>query len=222
MGTKNILVVVAHPDDEVLGLGATLCIHRDKGHKISILILGNGEDSRGIEFSNVSKRLKQANKVADKLKAKLFIEDFPDNAFDSVPLLNITKKVEKIIDMVRPDLIYTHYSDDLNIDHRLTFQSVMTAARPLSGSSVKKIISFETLSSTEWQTKGHKQFAPNYYVDISKYLKKKKEIIASYSGEMRGYPHSRSLEGVEILATYRGIESGLKFAEAFEIIRIIE
>lgn len=220
--SKTILVVVAHPDDEVLGVGGTLLRHRNSGDKIFILILSNGEDSRGEQIADAKKRFLQAKKVASLLRAELYLHDFPDNAFDSVSLLKITRKVEEVLFKVKPDVIYTHHGGDLNIDHHLTFEAVLTSVRPILKKRVEAILSFETLSSTEWQVKTLKQFSPNYYVDISKHLAEKKKLVSVYKDELRDYPHSRSLEGVEILAKYRGLESGIKFAEAFHVIRIVK
>ncbi|MEK7194237.1 MAG: PIG-L family deacetylase [Patescibacteria group bacterium] len=219
--TNKVLVVVAHPDDELLGLAGTLCKHRDAGDNVSILILANGEDSRDTG-ANAKKRLGQAGRVAKKLKAKLYLENLPDNQFDSVPLLKIAKLVEKVIFKVKPSIVYTHHPQDLNIDHQKACEAVMTACRPMPGVHVRKIFGFETLSSTEWQIKDFRQFAPNHYVDIHKYLKEKRSLLKHYHDEMRNYPHSRSYEGVEILAKYRGLEVGLKSAEAFEVLRSID
>lgn len=221
MKKSRVLVVAAHPDDELLGLGGTLCRHRDKGDAVAILILGNGEDARDVG-ANPAKRFRQAGRVAKRLKAKLYLENLPDNQFDAVPLLKIAKMVEKAVFKVRPDIVYTHHPQDLNIDHQKTCEAVMTACRPLPGMQVRKILGFETLSSTEWQIKNFRQFAPNYYVDIHKYLKEKQTLLKHYQGEMRPYPHPRSYEGVAILAKYRGLEVGLKSAEAFEVLRILD
>lgn len=219
---KRILVVAAHPDDELLGLAGTLCLHRDKGDQIYILILSNGENSRGSEIADSLKRLKQARKVARMIGAKLFMEDFPDNAFDSVSLLSIAQTIEKVMKKVNPHMVYTHHSGDLNIDHTLTSHAVMVAFRPVYDGCLESILTFETLSSTEWQAKDHRQFAPNHYIDISSRLEEKKKLLSIYADELREYPHSRSLEGVEILSKYRGMESGLKAAEAFQIIRTVK
>ena len=219
---ESVLVIAAHPDDELLGLGGTLCRHRDEGDVITILLLSNGEDSRGKEISDPKKRLIQATLVAEKLNAELNTKNFPDNAFDSVPLLEITKSIEGIISGVRPSVIYTHHSEDLNIDHRLTFQAAITAARPISGRSVKKIFTFETPSSTEWQDYNRKVFIPSYFSDISKYLSEKNKLLSIYKDEIRSFPHPRSLEGIEVLAKYRGMEVGLLAAEAFQVVRIIK
>jgi len=217
---RKILVVAAHPDDEVLGMGATLCAHRDLGDKISILLLANGEDSRD-KTNDPKKRFGQAKAVAKRLRAKLYLEDFPDNQFDAVPLLIIAKAIEKIISKVQPDLVYTHHIDDLNVDHRISCQAVLTACRPQPKFCVSEILSFEVLSSTEWQKRDYRSFMPNHYVDVSTLIAEKKILMGHYAHELRKYPHPRSLEGIDILAKYRGIEVGLPWAEAFHIIRKI-
>lgn len=220
--SKTILVVVAHPDDELLGLGGTLVKHRNAGDNIHILILANGEDSRGKEIANVSLRNEQATQVATCLKAKITIEDFPDNAFDSVPLLEIAKKIEHTFFEIRPEIIYTHHANDLNTDHRRTAQAVLTAARPMPGSTVTDIYAFETLSSTEWQEKRPEtNFCPTHYENIQDVLEEKIELLSLYRNEMRPYPHPRSVEGVRILAQWRGLEVGLYAAEAFEVVRSV-
>jgi len=220
---NKILIVAAHPDDEVLGAGGTILKHAQNGDEVNILILGDGESSREAG-ADIAKREKQCQEVAEKLGAKnVYLEKFPDNAFDSVSLLKITKKVETIINQLKPDTIYTHHAHDLNIDHRLTFQAVLTACRPQPGFFVKKILAFEILSSTEWQVKdGGDIFCPNEYNNIEDFIEKKIEASQVYKDELRDYPHPRSIEGVKILAQYRGLEAGLNFAEAFRIVRLIK
>ena len=117
------------------------------------------------------------------------------------------------------DILYTHHEYDLNVDHRRTFEAVLTASRPCNAHAPLEIRTFETLSSTEWQSKDHKQFAPNIYVDIANTIEKKNKALQCYTSEMREYPHSRSFDGVRIQAQHRGLESGLKFVEAFRLIR---
>lgn len=220
---NNILVVAAHPDDEILGVGGTILKHINNNDTVSILILGDGETSRGVNI-NIRKREEQAEKVAQAFRVEnIFLEKFPDNKFDSVPLLQIIKKVEEIIYQIKPNIIYTHCQNDLNIDHQLTFRAVLTVCRPQPDFFVKKILTFETLSSSEWQIKDQSHiFCPTEYVDIVEFIDKKLKILKNYDGELREYPHPRSIEGVKILAQYRGMEIGCKFAEAFQIIRSIK
>jgi len=219
---RKILIIAAHPDDEILGAGGTILKHIKNGDEINVLILGDGETSRDIG-ADIFKREKQARKIASILRFKsINLEKLPDNRFDSLPLLDIVKKVEKIVNEVEPDIVYTHWRDDLNIDHCITFEAVLTACRPKPGFCVKEILSFEVPSSTEWQVKDASHvFCPNEYVDISDMIDTKLGLLQIYSDELCEYPHPRSVEGVKILAQYRGIEAGLRFAEAFFVVRKI-
>jgi N-acetylglucosamine malate deacetylase 1 len=220
---SNVLVVVAHPDDEVLGAGGVILRHKDIGDTVSVLILSDGETSRdnGVD---IKKRNEQALQAANVLGVdNSFFAAFPDNSFDTVALLDIAKKIEEVIRQINPSIIYTHHANDLNIDHRRTCEAVLTAARPQPGYPVRAIYSFEVLSSTEWQIKSsEKLFAPTLYVDIKKYINKKKEALSIYKDELQPSPHPRSLEGVDVLATWRGMEVGLEYAEAFVLIREIK
>lgn len=220
---NKILVVAAHPDDEILGMGGTLTKMADEGSEISILFLSAGEASRGKKFANEVLRQNQAKQVRKLLKVNsLTFKNFPDNAFDSVALLKITQEVEMVVRKLSPEVVFTHHHGDLNIDHRLTFQAVMTALRP-GKSSVRKIYSFEVLSSTEWQVKTTDNvFLPSTYVDIEKHVDKKIELMKIYSREVTSFPFPRSEEGIMTLAKFRGMESGLKFAEAFQLVRATE
>jgi len=219
---KQILVIAAHPDDEVLGMGGTLLKLTKEKCDLHIAFLSRGEASRGQRISNESLRMGQAKRVGKRLGARIhWIENFPDNEFDKVSLLSITKSVERIIKEIDPQTVYTHHHGDLNIDHRLTFGAVMTALRP-GKSVVKEIFSFEVLSSTEWQVKDSGNvFLPNAYVDIEEHIDGKVELMSIYEREIGKFPFPRSKEGVRTLAKYRGMESGLKYAEAFELIRNI-
>jgi len=218
---NKILVVAAHPDDEVVGVGGTILKHIGVGDRVSILLLGDGVTSRGASVTDIKKRRDQAKQAARVLGVeKVIVEALPDNKFDSVPLLDIVKKVEKVIYIIKPNIVYTHFGDDLNIDHRLTFQAVLTVCRPQPKFFVKKILAFETLSSTEWQVKKkNKLFCPSEYNDIGKFINKKIKAMEIYSDELKKYPHPRSKEGIRILAQYRGLEVGYKYAEAFQVIR---
>jgi LmbE family N-acetylglucosaminyl deacetylase len=153
----------------------------------------------------------------------LFFAGLPDNRFDNLDLLEIVKLVEKYIEQLHPERIYTHHAYDLNLDHQITFQAVLTACRPQQGCPVKELLCFETPSSTEWQAPAkEKVFVPNVFVDISLTIELKKKALAEYVSELRNYPHPRSVEGIEIIANRWGLVVGKKFVEAFELIRMIE
>lgn len=218
-----ILVVAAHSDDETLGCGGTIAKHIESGDKVTVMFMTDGVSSRDINDNNANLRGLASREAMKALGVNdVRQSNFPDNKMDSVPLIDIVKDIEAVISNVAPNIVYTHFSHDLNIDHQLTHSAVMTACRPQSWSSVKQILCFEVLSSTEWNSYGKCKFNPNKFVDIEPFWLKKKNALEAYSEEMRAHPHSRSLEAVEALAVLRGSIVGLKKAESFQIERMIE
>ncbi|KYK25261.1 GlcNAc-PI de-N-acetylase [Euryarchaeota archaeon SM23-78] len=221
---NRILVVSAHPDDEVLGVGGTIRKKVNQGNEAYCIIAAEGITSRNTkESAKELKKLHEQTLKASKIIGykKVFFLNLPDNRMDSINLLDIIKKIEEIIEKIKPQIVYTHDLSDLNIDHRICFKAVMVATRPTNGCCVNEIYTFETLSSTEWQAKTNKIFQPNTYEDISNEIESKINALKEYKGEIRNYPHPRSERGVRILAKYRGLESGLENAEAFCLIRRI-
>jgi len=221
---KKILVISAHPDDEILGAGGTLANHSKLGDEVYCLILGEGVTSREGGTKEMVEKLRQETKEAGEIIGfkNIYFCNFKDNCFDTISLLEITKVIEKYLDLIKPDVVYTHHEYDLNIDHQRTFRAVLTACRPPHPNCPQKIYTFETLSSTEWQKKDHKQFSPNFYVSIETMLEKKIDAMRKYATELRKYPHPRSLEGIKILAQYRGLEVATTYAEAFCLVREIK
>ena len=223
---KNVLVVASHPDDEVLGCGGTLYNLKKNGAKISGLFLSDGESSRKHLKINklILNRKKQAIKAGKIIGIKKSIfGNFPDNSMDSVPLLKIIQFIEKHIKKIKPDTIFTHFESDLNVDHQITSKAVITACRPIKNQTVKSILFFEILSSSEWNISiKNKSFKPNYFVDISKSIKFKLKALKQYKREMRTWPHPRSIEGVKLLSKTRGSSVGLSNAEAFILGRYVE
>ena len=219
----NILVVAAHPDDEVLGCGGAIAKHTQNGDQVHILILAEGATSRNpnrdrqlfaSELSTLETAAHQASKILG--VDSLFLYDFPDNRMDSCDLLDIIKVIEQAIDQYQPQIVYTHHAGDVNIDHQLIHRATVTACRPIPNQSVQTLLFFEIPSSTEWQTSGSAlPFIPNWFVDISETLECKLKALEVYKSEMRPYPHPRSLEAVEYLARWRGATIGVKAAEAF-------
>tara|TARA_Y100001935_G_scaffold255448_1_gene268545 strand:- start:10790 stop:11473 length:684 start_codon:yes stop_codon:yes gene_type:complete len=224
---KKILVVAAHPDDEVLGCGATLLRFKKQGCKIKVIFLTDGESSRlGAKNLDelVSKRKKNAEQVSNKAKFHLPVfGKFKDNQLDKEPLLHVTQFIEKEIMKFKPDTIFTHFENDLNVDHQKAFNAVNIACRPLSKSFVKNIYCFEIPSNTNLilTRKNKKLYNPNFFVDINNFINKKISLLKIYKSELRKWPHTRSLKGIKNLAEYRGSQVGLKFAEAFITIREI-
>ena len=232
----KVLVIAAHPDDEVLGMGGLLKKFSKKENDIKIVFLATGISSRrSNDYLNstkykinnnlkndIEKQIEKLQKDARKALSvlgikKIQFEDFPDNEMDTVSNLKITKKIEAIIDDYRPDTVYTHSQCDINVDHRLIYESTITATRPKKNSVVKQVISFETPSSTEWYFP--QKFSPNIFVDISKELKFKLKAMQYYKNELMEFPHPRSIEALEIIAKRWGTVCGFNAAEAFCLVR---
>jgi len=220
---KRIAAIFAHPDDEVLGCGAVMARHALAGDEVRILILATGLASRGgVPDKAAFERLRaDARGAADAVGAgDVVFCDFPDNAMDSVPLLSVIQRIEVFLEAFPAERIYTHHAGDLNIDHRVTHQAVLTACRPLPGAVTREILACEVNSSTEWSPPGSFQpFLPTEFVDVTATLDHKVSALACYKGELRDWPHPRSLEGVRALARWRGAQSGFDAAEAFVTVR---
>ena len=222
---NRVLVIAAHPDDEVLGVGATIARHVDDGDVAYALILGQGQLSRDniTDANDVLKELqKDAIECARIIGFKdIIFESFPDNQFDIVSNLSIVKVIEKYIENLKPNIIYTHHYGDLNIDHKITHNAVMTATRPFA-SFVNEIYSFETMSATECNFDyAYSAFKPNYFIAVDKWINKKIDALKCYKSEMRDFPHPRSIENVECTAKKWGSLCGANFAEAFEVLRVV-
>lgn len=222
---NSVLVVAAHPDDEAIGCFGSLLKHYKLGDIINIIFLTDGVSSRGRNIKNSQIRKQNCIKVLNFIglkKNNVFFLDYPDNKLDSVPLLDVVKNIESIKKKIKPNIIYTHFSNDLNIDHRIAYQAAITASRPTNGETVKKIFCFEVLSSTEWSDKNKKTFSPNYFVDISKFISQKIKALKIYDKEIQKSPNARSIENIKNLAILRGSASGFFYAEAFFIERYVE
>jgi len=228
---RNIMIVVAHPDDELLGLGATMnMLIKDFNVNTHVVILGEGITSRSSvrDVTEWSEELQIHKQNMIEAQAEIGYHsiksyDFPDNRFDSVSLLDIIKVVESEKNLFMPSVIFTHHGGDLNIDHQRTFQAVMTACRPIKEEIVKAIFTFETPSGTEWQsTSDPRIFAPNVYFEIQKTnLDAKIRAMEKYKYEKRQFPHPRSPQALDIQSQRCGISVGANYAESFQLIRLI-
>jgi len=221
----NILVVAAHPDDEVLGCGGAVARHAAQGDVVHVLILAEGATSRQSERDTeaAGDTLEHLRQCTRKAAGILGVQPphfagLPDNRLDGMELLDIIKPIEAMIEEVKPQVVYTHHSGDLNIDHKLAYQAVLTAARPLPGADIRAVYTFETVSSTEWSGgDGRDQFQPVRFIDITNTLEAKLQALHAYEVEMRPFPHARSIENVTSLARTRGASVGLNAAEAFGV-----
>ncbi len=220
----NILIVAAHPDDEVLGCGGAMARHAADRDQLTVMFLADGETARGSDKSSEIGGRRDSARAACAILGATDVRffDFPDNQMDTVPLLEVCKSIESVIEDCQPSLVYTHHGGDVNIDHRLAYQATLTACRPTPGTCVREVRTFEVLSSTEWSTSGFgENFRPNLFIDIDEHLSTKQRALEVYASEMRAFPHARSYEAVDALARYRGISAGLRAAEAFQIERRI-
>lgn len=228
---KRIMIVVAHPDDELLGLGSTFHkLINEYNVKTHVVILGEGITSRSDvrdvnvwenELATHRENIKNAQLAIGYHSTS--IHDFPDNRFDSVALLDIIKVIEKEKKTFNPEVIFTHHGGDVNIDHQRTFEAIITSCRPMKEEKVKTIITFETPSGTEWRSPTDpRHFLPNLFISVSENdVNAKIKGMESYEFERRNYPHPRSPEALKIQAQRWGVVVGTNFAEAFCLIRSI-
>ena len=229
MNSRNqkVLVIAAHPDDEVLGCGGTISRHADFGDQVQVLVVAEGATSRHQDRDRVQvvdelSALAQGAQMAGSILGAAGVEllDLPDNRLDSLDRLDLIKRIEERVDHHNPSCVYVHHAGDVNVDHRRLHEAVVTACRPSPGHVVKRLLSFEVASSTEWQVPGSAPaFQPNWFVDISTQWERKREALEAYASEMRSWPHARSLEAVEHLARWRGAQVGVEAAEAFCLLR---
>lgn len=226
INNSTILVVAAHPDDEVLGCGGSVRKWADAGAEVHALILAEGLTSRAPLRRDTPKYKidalhEDAKKAADVVGYRsINFESFPDNRMDSVDLLDIIHVLDQYIEQIRPNVLLTHHHGDLNVDHRICFQAAITACRPLQGCPVQTILSFETPSATEWNFPYTKNvFSPNVFVNIVDQIEVKLAAMACYQSEIRKAPHPRAPESLRAIAQRWGSTVGYNYVEPFELIR---
>lgn len=222
---KKVLVIVAHADDEALGCGGTIAKHINDGDIVNLILMTDGVSSRGITLNKCKIKRAKALKLSASILGikKTYQFNFPDNEMDKVSLLQVVKKIEKIIDSIKPQIIYTHSNTDLNIDHKVTANAVSIAVRPLPNSSIEEIYAMEVLSSSNWNlsSTSNNLFHPTKFIEITDTYEKKIEALNAYDLEMREFPHERSYKAIEHLVGLRGASVGVNMAEAFEVLKII-
>ena len=217
---KKVLIICAHPDDETLGLGGTLSLYKKTDHSCKIIFFTDGQFGRDSTKKGIQNRrndAKNACKILGITDLEFF--DYKDETLDSVPVVELSCKIENEIKKWKPEIIFTHFWGDVNQDHRKLFEATMIAVRPSPSSKIKQVICYEVPSSTDW---GLCKFVPNYFVDISSTINKKINAMKKYKNEIEKYPHPRSLESIKNRSAYWGSSIGKTFAESFFIVRKIE
>jgi LmbE family N-acetylglucosaminyl deacetylase len=226
---KRVLVVVAHPDDEVLGCGATIRKLVEGGAVVRVLVVGEGSSCRHpadrLASAEVQAEIVQRRTFADAAMQVLGVTDavfcdFPCGRFDTAPVIDIGKLVETHIADFKPDTLMTHYGEDANSDHRVTFNAVIAATRPTPSAHVRTVLCFETPSSTEWRFV--ETFRPNLFIEVGRQMEAKVAAFDCYlETEGRPFPFPRCKEGLLTLSRYRGMQVGVEHAEAFLVVRSV-
>ena len=207
-------MVAAHPDDEILGCGGTLLRHARNGDQIFVCVVTAAHSGTWPE-EYIERKVTESKKVDQILGTKKrFFCNFPTVKLNTIPTGEFNSKISKVIDEVNPDIVYTHYENDINKDHQLVYEAVMVGTRPIKRKI--KVRCFETLSASEWN---NKPFSPNMYIDVGEFIEKKVQLFRIYESEVMDHPHPRSPEGIRILAAKRGMDVCSHYAEAFIVVR---
>lgn len=221
----RVLAIAAHPDDETLGAGGTISRFTREGHEVWICILTDGASAR---HQHVDRQKECAVRAGEVLGvANVTFAGFEDQRLDAVPLIDVITPIDKCIVELQPQLVLTHFGQDVNQDHRVAFAATMVATRPVGPTSIGRVMCYETPSSTEWAAPfTGNVFSPNVYVDISSTLSVKLEAMRQYartfSGEVHPFPHPRSYQALEAIARCHGSAAGLAAAESFMLVRSVE
>ncbi len=219
----NILVIAPHPDDEVLGVGGTIAKHVSQGNDVYVCIVTKGCEPI-FQKSQVEQVRTECNEADEFLGVKKTIYmDFPAAMLETIPRYELNNAFIKLIQSVKPDIVYLPHMGDMQLDHKLVVDAAMVALRPKYNHVVKKILSYETMSETGWNVPiSSNEFIPIVYVDITEFIEKKMIALDMFKSQVAEYPNTRSIEAVKALAMYRGSMMNMVAAEAFEVIREIE
>jgi N-acetylglucosaminylphosphatidylinositol deacetylase family protein len=221
---RNVVVISAHPDDEILGVGGALLKHKKNGDKIYWLITTNIFEEQGFSKERVFSRQREIEKVSEALGAeKVFMLNYPTMSLSTSTLIEMVPKLSKIFTEIEPEIIYCLNRSDAHSDHRITFDAVMACTKSFRYPFIKQVLMYECISETEFAPQlPEKMFIPNYFVDISSFLEEKKNLMKIYASELGDHPFPRSLKNIEALASFRGASVGVEYAEAFQLIKYID
>jgi len=218
----RVLVISAHPDDETIGAGGTILRHIAAGDEVFWAVVTKGHTPQWSD--EVIEKARRQVEVVGKMYgfSKIFSLGFPTVRLNTVPNSELTNALQKVVDEVRPNVVYTTPANDINQDHRIVFDATLVATRPMPGSTVERVLSYEIGTTSGYgQPSGSMGFRPTVFVDVSAFLARKLEIMKVYQTELKDFPHPRSVEGLEVIAKSRGLSVGLAAAESFELVREI-
>ncbi len=219
---KSVLVIAPHPDDEVLGCGATMKKLADEGHQLYVLVMSRGTPKyySQARIDNVRREAQEAHQVLGVFETQFF--DYHAPELDTVPLSELSRSIDKVIREKQIHTLFLPHRGDIHNDHAVVFKAGMVAARPVGNYTVKEVLCYETLSETEWAPPfGDDAFIPTMFVNVTQYFDHKRKAMECFKSQLRDFPNPRSLETIEALAKYRGATVGFERAEAFMTIRQI-
>ena len=220
---ERVLVVSVHPDDETLGCGGTLLRHKTDGDQIFWLILTSMNDESIWGSERIQRRDKEMDSVADGYGfGKVVNLRFETTQLDGVPTGKLVKAVAETLSDLKPSVVYLQNRSDTHSDHRISFDAVMSASKSFNHPYIKRVLMFETVSETEFAPAFQENaFLPNYFVDITEHIEKKIDLMRVYASEMKAHPFPRSDKNLRALATFRGAQCGVEYAEAFMVLKWI-
>lgn len=220
----KVLVVSAHPDDEVIGAGGTLLKHVNSGDQIYWLIVTEMKEEQGYSSDKITKRKTEIDKINKALQiSTLYTLEYPTTSLSNALLPEMIPQISRIISQIAPEIIYLPNHTDIHSDHRITFEAVISCTKSFRQASIKKILMYECISETEFAPAfSENAFMPNYFVDISEYFNTKIELLNIYSSEIGEHPFPRSIRNTEALAVFRGATAGVEYAEAFQLVKFID
>jgi len=220
---SNIVVFAPHPDDETLGCGGTLLKHQKAGNFLHWIIMTSMDPKLGYSEKAIKTRQEEIELVSKYYDFKTVTQlEFSTASLDTYPLSSILEKVDSALNQINPEIVYIPFESDVHTDHCITAKAVYACCKTFRRNTVKKILSYETLSETEFASLAFNNvFRPNVFVDIEDYLDKKIEIFKTYKSEIKEFPFPRSANAIRTLANFRGLMANFKTAESFMLLKEI-
>jgi N-acetylglucosamine malate deacetylase 1 len=218
--SERVLVIAPHPDDETLGCGGTLLRMAESGAELAWLIVTRISEEAGFTPQRVQGREAEIEKVTSLLGfSEVFQLSMPTRQLDAIPMAELVEQFSGVFREFRPEHVFLPHRSDVHSDHRVVFDAGAACAKWFRYPTVRRLLSYETISETDFCLDTRSPFQPNCFVDISRYLERKLEVVAAYESELGTFPFPRSIEALRALAKVRGAAAGFAAAEAFQLLR---